>query len=244
MKPFTAVLMRELLILKRRMFKQLLSYTVSPLLFMIAFGWGIRGDFLVDELPYIAFIVPGLIAMNSMRQSFSLSTEINISRFYWKTFDEIQSSPITDFSYTMGEAVSGVIKGWVATAVILVLALLFGVPVSVNLLLAISITLNTFIFASIGIITAMVVKTHAAQGMLTNFVITPMAFLCGTFFPLDSYPDWVRVLILALPLIHSTRTIRAAALDGAFPLNSLLYLAVFALGSLTVAVRIIRKAKD
>jgi len=244
MKPLIAIVFREILILKRRFIKQLLSFSVSPLLFLITFGWSFRDKLNVEGLPYIVFILPGLIAMSSMRQSFALSTEINISRFYWKTFDEIQSTPITDISYTTGEVISGMLRGWLATLVIIAISLIFRVTISINILFIFSVSLNAFIFSSIAIITSMVVKTHAEQGMLNNFVITPMAFLCGTFFPLKYYPFWVGQIIYLLPLTHSAKTIRASALNYPFPYYSLLYIVIFACISFIIAVRVIRKSKD
>ena len=121
MSQFFAVVLRELLIFKKRLFKQLMSYTISPLLFLVTFGWGFGDKVDIDGTPYIIYMIPGLIAMNSMRHSFSLSTEINISRFYWKTFDEIRSTPIRDVAYTSGEMISGVIKGMIASFIVILL---------------------------------------------------------------------------------------------------------------------------
>jgi Nod factor-specific ABC transporter NodJ protein len=244
MKPFFAILLRELMILKKRLLKQVLSFTVPPVLFLVTFGWGFRDKVAIDGVPYITFILPGIIAMSSMRQSFSLSTDINISRFYWRTFDEIRSTPITDFSYTAGEVLSGVLKGWLATVVILILSFFFIAGIPLNVLFVLSVTLNTFIFSSIAVITSMLVKSHADQGMLNNFVITPMAFLCGTFFPLDIYPGWVRWIVYILPLTHSARTIRAASLGDPFPYHSLVYMVVVGALCFVTGVKVIKKSKD
>jgi ABC-2 type transport system permease protein len=244
MKPFCALLFREMLILRRRLVKQLLVYTVPPLLFLITFGWGLRDKLSVEGTPYILFMIPGLIAMSSMRQSFSLSSDINISRFYWRTFDEIRSTPVSDLTYTAGEVSAGVIKGWLAAVVILVLASLFGVTVRISGLFVISVTLNALIFSSVAVITSMLVRGHADQAILTNFVITPMAFLCGTFFPLDSYPLFVRVIVYLLPLTHGARAIRASVLGRPFPYPSLIYLAGAGVVSFVLAAMVIRKSKD
>ena len=244
MKPLIAIIIREIIILKRRFIKQIFSFSVSPLLFLITFGWGFKDKLTVEGLPYITFIIPGLIAMSSMRQSFALSSEINISRFYWKTFDEIQSTPITNLFYTAGEVISGMFRGCLAASIVIIIALIFKVSIPLNILFILSVLLNTFIFSSIAVITSMIVKTHAEQGMLNNFVMTPMAFLCGTFFPPDYYPLWVERLIYFLPLTHATKTIRAAALSRPFPYYSLLYMLIFGCITFVVAVRVIKKSKD
>lgn len=243
MRAFYAIVMRETLILRRRWLSLAFSYALSPLLFMITFGLGTRiGD--VEGIPYLVFLVPGLIASSSMRNSFSLSSEINIARFYWQVFDAIRSTPISDLVYTLGEVVSGMIRGLLGAAVILVIAAVFGVSISTNVLLAAAILLNTFVFSSLAVITAMVVKTHGQQAMLANYVITPMVFLCGTFFPIQNYPTWIQTLIRLLPLTHASLTIRAAALGRPFPYGSLAYLAAFGAICFAGAVFTIRASKN
>jgi ABC-type multidrug transport system permease subunit len=243
MRALYAIIMRETLILRRRWFSFLSSYALSPLLFMITFGLGTRiRD--VGGVPYLVFLAPGLIASSSMRNSFSLSSEINIARFYWQVFDAIRSTPISDLAYTFGEVVSGMVRGLLGAVSILVIASLFQVFFSINKSLVMSILCNTFVFSSLAVITAMVVKTHAQQAMLTNFVITPMAFLCGTFFPVENYPTWIQALIRLLPLTHASLTIRAAALGQPFPYGSLVYLVVFGVVCFAGAVYTIRASRD
>jgi len=244
MSQFFAVVLRELLIFKKRLFKQLISYTISPLLFLVTFGWGFGDKVDIDGTPYIVYMIPGLIAMNSMRHSFSLSTEINISRFYWKTFDEISSTPIRDVAYTSGEMISGVIKGMIASFIVILLSILFKVFFRINLLFLVSVFLNTSLFSLLGIITAMSVRNHADQAMMNNFIITPMSFLCNTFFPLRTYPIWVRWIINVLPLTHSAKCIRASLLGIEFPIGSLIYLVFFSVLSYIIAVLVIKKSKD
>lgn len=243
MRAFGAIIAREMLILRRRWVSVLSSYALSPLLFMLVFSLGASIP-QVGNVPYLVFLVPGLIASSSMNNSFSLSSEINIARFYWQVFDAIQSAPVSDLAYALGEVVSGIVRGLLGAALILAIAALFGVFLRINGLLVVSILCNAFVFASLAVITSMLVKTHAQQAMLTNFVITPMAFLCGTFFPVENYPAWIQMLIRVLPLTHASLTIRAAALGQPFPYGSLIYLALFGAICLAGAVYMIRAAKD
>jgi hypothetical protein len=75
MRGFTGVFTRELLIIKKRLLKMLLSFSVTPLLYLIAFGWGLGQKMTVEGVPYITFLLPGLIAMGSMTRSFAISSE-------------------------------------------------------------------------------------------------------------------------------------------------------------------------
>ena len=60
----------------------------------------------------------------------------------------------------------------------------------------------------------MIIKDHGSQATVNTFVITPMIFLCGTFFPVDKLPYIFKLIVYALPLTYSTKVIRAS-LTGA-----------------------------
>jgi len=244
MQQIFALVYREAVIFQRKFWRHFFQFTISPLLYLVAFGWAGNGRMMADGMPYIAFILPGLVAMSAMVNSFSISTEINIARFYWHTFDEIRSAPVSDRSYVCGEVISGVLRGTLAAGVVWVLGIAFGVRPAFAGWLIVGIALNAFVFASIAVSTAMLAKSHADQGMLSTFVITPMAFLCGTFFPVDAYPHWVGVLIRVLPLTHANALIRAAWQGKDLPTLSLLYLLVFGVACFISAVLVIRKSKN
>ena len=183
MQGFIAVYLRELLILKRRLKRQIAGMAVSPLLYLIAFGYAMGGAVRVDGHTYLEFLIPGLIAMSSMTQSFGIATDINVARFYWFIFEEFQAAPIGNISYVSGEVLAGMTRAFLSVAVIVVLGLLFGVKLYYGPLLWLALLLNSFVFASLAVALAMLVKSHADQSLLTSFVITPMAFLGGDVLP-------------------------------------------------------------
>ncbi len=242
MSQVTAVILRELIILKRKFWRYFFSFTISPLLYFITFGWGGRAA--ADRMNYSAFILPGLVAMSAMVNSFGLSTEINIARFYWKTFDEIRTAPVADWAYVTGEIVSGMIRGFLAACIVILMGLLFRVPIALSPLLLVAVLMTTVVFAALAISTAMLARSHADQGMLTSFVITPMAFLCGTFFPVEAYPSWLQWLIQVMPLTPASHLVRAAAAGRPLPLGSLGYLTALAVAFVAAAVLMIRRTRD
>lgn len=210
-RGWTAVYLRELFILKSRLAKLIPSWSVSPLLYLIAFGYAVGRHVEVGSHSYLEFLLPGLVAMASMTQAFSIASEINIARFYWHIFDEFQAAPISNLAYVLGEVLAGMTRAVLASLVILILGLCFGVVLSYGPLFWIALLLNSFVFASLAVGCAMHVKSHADQTLLTNFIITPMAFLGGTFFPLSHLPGWGQMLLELLPLTHAAHAVRAAA---------------------------------
>ncbi len=244
MRKVGAIVLREMIIFRRRFWRYFLSFSVSPVLYLIAFGWAGKDRLDVDGVPYSLFLLPGLIAMSSMINSFSMAMEINVARFYWHTFDEIRSAPVPDWTYVAGEVIAGMVRGVSAALVVVLLGLLFGVPIPADGRLVLGVVLNTFVFASLAVSAAMLAKKHADQGLINSFIITPMAFLCGTFFPVDYYPTWIQGLVAVLPLTHSSQAIRASVLSQSVPLDSLLYLLVFGLISFVFAIRVVRLSQN
>ncbi|MBN2332827.1 MAG: ABC transporter permease [Deltaproteobacteria bacterium] len=240
-----AIFLREMMILHSRGKKVLFSMAVSPLLYLVAFGLGVGRDMQIGGHSYIEFLIPGLVAMGSMNQSFGIAGEINIARFYWKIFEEFQASPLSDLAYVIGEVLAGVAKALMSVAIILLLSLLFGVHLAFfNPLFWLGVLLNAFVFASLAVMAAMLVKSHADQAMLFNFIITPMAFLGGTFFPISKMPVWVQCLLQILPLTHASRLIRSGAYGQTSPWWPLALLMAIGVLFFLLAHRSVCQARD
>ncbi len=245
MRGWIAVYYRELLILKRRFLKIIASMSVSPLLYLIAFGYAMGKSVKIGGHTYMEFLIPGLVAMNSMTRAFGIGTEINISRFYWHIFEEFQAAPINNFAYVFAEVLAGITRAIISIMVILVLGMLFGVSLSYDSpFFWIPILLNSFVFASLAVALGMLVKSHADQAMLTSFVITPMAFLGGTFFPVNRLPVWAQKILFLLPLTHASKAIRSAAYGNPVNYSSFYLLAIIGLVLFFSAVYCVNKARD
>jgi Nod factor-specific ABC transporter NodJ protein len=239
-----AVFTRELLILRRRFKRQVAGQAVSPLLYLLTFGYAMGSRLRFDGHSYLEFLLPGLVAMSSMTQAFAIATDINVARFYWHIFDEFQAAPTSNSSYVLGEVLAGITRALMSIFIILGFGLLFGVRLHYGLLFWTTILLNSFLFASLAVALAMVVKSHADQSLLTSFVITPMAFLGGTFFPVDHLPGWTRIILKLLPLTHASTAIRADSLGNSVNLPSLLLLAITGIIIFRIALHCVDKARD
>jgi ABC-2 type transport system permease protein len=244
MSACLAIYLRELLILKKKFFKQMASMSVGPLLYLVAFGLGMGQGVQVEGRPYIEFLIPGLIAMSSMTQAFAIASEINIARFYWRIFEEFQAAPIRNIAYVTGEVLAGITRALLSVAVIILIALISGVALSYNVFFWLAVILNSFLFASLAVCLAMVVKSHADQALLTNFFITPMAFLGGTFFPVERMPPWAQEVLYFLPLTHAAKAIRSTAFGSAPEASSYLLLAGLGTMLFVLAFLCVNKAKE
>jgi len=237
------VLYRELTVYRRRAARQLPAAAVSPLLFLVAFGLGFGRGVTVEGVPYLTYLIPGLVAMSSLTQSYGIAQEINISRFYFHVFDEFLIAPVPPVQVVLGEALFGVFRGLLSAAIILLAALPFGVRPAASALLPAALLLHTFAFAALGVALAMLVRDHAGQAAVTNFVITPMIFLGGTFFPLDRLPGPLHLAVSALPLSHAVAAIRASFLGRPADPVHLAALALYAAGFFLLALWALRRVE-
>ncbi|WP_306547649.1 ABC transporter permease [Desulfobulbus sp.] len=244
MQGFIAVYLRELLILKYRFKRQLAGMAISPLLYLITFGYAMGDVIRFGGHSYLEFLIPGLVAMGSMTQAFAIATDINVARFYWNIFEEFQAAPISNLSYVAGEVLAGMTRALLAIVVILLLSLPFGVVLHYGPMFWLAVLLNCFVFASLAVALAMLVKSHADQSLLTNFIITPMAFLGGTFFPVEKLPEWAQTLLSFLPLTHASHAIRASSLGQPVQLVDYLVLVVAGAVFFWLALHSVNRARD
>ena len=244
MRGTLAIYQREILILRKRLLRQLASMSVGPLLYLVAFGLGMGKGVKIDGRSYLEFLIPGLVAMNSMIQAFAIASEINIARFYWHIFEEFQAAPVRNIAYVTGEVLAGITRALLSVVIILAIGLVSGIVLSYGFFFWLAVVLNAFVFASLAVGLAMLVKSHSDQALLTNFFITPMAFLGGTFFPVDRMPEWAQHILYFLPLTHASKAIRSAAFGE--PPEPFSYLLLGGLGALlfVLAFHWVNKARE
>lgn len=224
------VFYREMMLLRKKLPGFFAGSVVGPLLYLMAFGWSLGRNIQLGGVTYLDFVVPGILAVSAMNGSYNATgTSLNISRLYHRSFEEFLVAPIGVWSIVLGNVLSGSIRGLFSSAVILIMSCLFGAHLQCNLYLIIILFLTCFLFASLGVVAAMVVNSHEEMANFGTFVILPMSFLCGTFFQLDVLPPIVSKIIMLLPLTHSAISLRAIALGADFPLTSVLIVTVYSI---------------
>lgn len=221
------VFWRDWVVLKRRLAKFLLSRMVAPMLYLIAFGWGLGRSIDVGGGSYLDFLVPGILALNSMNISFNSITPVHAERIYHKSLEEYIIAPICPQAFLIGKVLAAVLRGMISSGIIIVLAFIFGAHVIITPLFLLVLVLNCVIFAEIGFWAAMVIRTYEEMGQVNTYVLLPMSFLCGTFFSTGALPDGLRWLIECLPLTHTSSLLRSIASGGDAAMLSVLVLLLY-----------------
>lgn len=223
-----SILWADLMVLKRRIARYLVTTLVSPLLYLVAFGWGLGRGISVDGASYFEFVVPGIIALTAMNSSFNgAGTRLNVDRLFFKSFDECLMAPISLLSLLLGKAMIGVVRGLISSTAFMVVALLIAPAFSIGPLFLVSLLVTCLAFAFLGVLAALLAKSHEDMATFGSLILLPMTFLGGTFFSVSQVPDALKFVLYALPLTHSSLCLRAAALGQPFPWESLLAIGSF-----------------
>jgi len=155
-----------------------------------------------DSLETIQFVTPGLLGWAvAMSASFGAAATLNGWRNS-KLLRRLQLAPVS--TGTVVGARVAVTVGVALTQMAIFLgvgAAAFGLqltgawPAAIPLLVV-----GTLCFMSIGLLAGAVAKTTEGAVNMANFIVLPMAFLSGSFFPLDGAPHWLQVVSKLLPL--------------------------------------------
>ena len=244
LRDIWTVFWRDWVVLRRRLTKYILSRMVSPLMFLIAFGWGLGRSIDVGTGSYLDFLVPGLLAMNSMNISFNSIISVHAERVYHKSLEEYLIAPIRPDAFVIGKVAGAVVRGLISSAIIVVLSYLFGAHFTITPLFLLVLTLNCMIFAEIGFLAAMYISTYEEMSQVNLYVLLPMSFLCGTFFATAALPDLVRWIVEMLPLTHTSHLLRSLGGAGDFSVLSLAVVIGYAMLGIAVGTWKFRRLTD
>jgi lipooligosaccharide transport system permease protein len=208
---------------------------MEPVLYILAFGIGMGSligvvTYRGRELPYLHFMVPGIVSVAIMFWAYFENTYSSFVRMYYqRTFDAILATPLLVEDVICGEWLWGATKSLLAASLMLGAIAFFGIFEWPAALLVIPIAIvGGLLFASLGLITTALSPSIETFNLPIFLLVFPMFLFSGTFFPIDILPEWAMAVALALPLTHVSFLVRGACLGIAPPhlLASIAYLAL------------------
>lgn len=227
---FYPIFWREMLAWKHDFKKILLSSIISPLLYLVTFGWGLGRKMPMAGVNYLDFVVPGIIALVSLSSSYgAISADLNVRRTILKTFDQYVMAPLSVGDLVLGEVLAGALRGLFSCFLIIILGYLFGAQFQLSWLFLLALAISCFTFSSLGVIAALANDSHRDMATFGSLFIVPMSFLAGTFFRVDALPGLVKYLIWLFPLTPTSHTLRSLALGQGLEIWSLAAILFWAL---------------
>jgi len=193
---------------RRECYKITMAAIVSPLMYLIIFGLGIKTA--ANGEPYLNFLIPGIVAMSTMTGSFSaVAQNMSVQRLYEKALDQVMISPTPLWQFILGQILGGALRGMYAGIVIMAITLPINTGLIYNGWTFLIMLLNGIVFATIALVLSFLAKSYTDAPRFSAYIITPMSFLCNTFFSTDSMPGGIRQFLQALPLSQASGMIRA-----------------------------------
>ena len=230
LKETYCVAMSDLYYLKRNLPILLATSMVTPVLYLVAFGYGLGKDITMEGVSYMAFMIPGVVALTTVTSSFTtVANKLMVQKRFYESFDEMLLCPISKTAMILGKSILGIIKSMMCGLLMLAIGYFLTDDLQITPALILCMILSCMVFSMLGVAAGMLVPDLPWMNLFNSFVILPMTFLCGTMFSLDALPDIAKDIISLLPLTHTSNCLRAAALGWDFPWVSLCILIVYGL---------------
>jgi ABC-2 type transport system permease protein len=236
---FKSLLTKEVKRFTRIWVQTLVPPAITMTLYFIIFG-NLIGSRIgtMNGFSYMEYIVPGLIMMSVITNSYSNVASSFFSAKMQKNIEELLVAPVPNYIIIIGYVMGGVVRGLLVGTIVTCVSLLFvelqvqhwGVVVA-------TVFMTSVVFALGGLINAIFAKTFDDISIIPTFVLTPLTYLGGVFYSISLLPDVWQDISKINPIVYMVNAFRYGFLGvsdvGIF--TSFGVLTVFVLGLYSVA---------
>ncbi len=185
--PFTTLLRKEVLRFWRVASQTLLTPIITASLYLFVFGATLGERINVLEgFNYAQFVIPGLILMGVINNAFAnCSSSLFMSRYLGGIVD-LLVTPVSPPQFILAYTLAAMLRGLLVGLVTWLISTLFAeLPWQSPLLAILMAILASFLFAQFGLIAAIYAKNFDTLSMYGNFLILPLIYLGGVFYPIS-----------------------------------------------------------
>lgn len=229
------IVVREIYRFMRIWPQTLLPPAITMALYFIIFGKliGSRiGD--MGGFDYIQYIVPGLIMMSVITNSYSNVVSSFFGAKFHHSIEELLISPVSPHTILLGYITGGILRGLAVGFIVSMLSLFFtelqvhhlGITILV-------VVLTAGVFSLAGFINAVYARNFDDISIVPTFVLTPLTYLGGVFYSIDLLPEFWQSVSLINPILHMVNAFRYGIL-GVSDIN--IFIAIGFLLAATVAL--------
>ena len=207
---FNTIMVREFLRFIRIWIQTVIPPAITMALYFIIFGKLIGsqiGD--IDGYRYMDYIVPGLILMAVITNSYANVVSSFFSAKFHKSIEEMIISPLPNHIILAGYISGGVARGVIVGITVTFVSTFFS-DFQIH---SISITLAVFVLTSIlfsiaGLINATYAKSFDDISIIPTFVLTPLTYLGGIFYSIKMLPEFWQTVSLGNPILYMINAFR------------------------------------
>ncbi|WP_241524021.1 ABC transporter permease [Oceaniglobus indicus] len=182
----------------------LLAPLITAGLFLTVFALAIgpsRGD--VMGVPFVVFLAPGILMMTVIQNAFAnTSSSIMVAKVQGNIVDTLMP-PLSPLELVIGFLAGAVGRGlFVAVAIWLAMFLFLGIGLAHPIWTLTFVVLGAAFLGGLGMIAGIFASKFDQMAAITNFIITPLSFLSGTFYSIDTLPPAMIWLTQANPVFY------------------------------------------
>ncbi|MGP9831527.1 MULTISPECIES: ABC transporter permease [Marinobacter] len=244
---FYTIVLREIRRFTRIWPQTLLPPAVTMTLYFIIFGNLIGSR--IGEMggyDYMQFIVPGLIMMAVITNSYANVVSSFFSMKFQRSIEELLVSPVPNWTILAGYVAGGMARGLSIGLVVTLLSLAFT-RLSIHSLpmVVVTVFLTSALFSLGGFINAMLATKFDDISIVPTFVLTPLTYLGGVFYSIDMLPGFWQGVSMANPILYMVNGFRFGILgvSDVNPFVSLGMILVFIVLLATIALRMLARGK-
>lgn len=212
--PFYTLLQKEVRRFLRVASQTLITPVITAALYLFVFGatLGERISVLPD-FSYAQFVIPGLILMGVINNSFANSSSSLFMSRYLGNIVDLLVTPVSPRQFILAYTLAAMLRGLAVGGVVWLISLGFAqLPWSSPLAALAMAVVASFLFAQFGLIAALYASNFDALSMYSNFIILPLIYLGGVFYPISILPSPWSTLSHLNPLFYLIDGFRHAIL--------------------------------
>lgn len=207
---FETIFAKEVLRFTRIWVQTVLPSVMTTALYFVIFGQLIGGRIgPMDGLPYLDFIVPGLVLMAVITNSYANVVSSFYSSKFSRYVEELLVSPVPSWVILAGYVAGGAARGMTVGVAVMLVALAFTDlhihSLSATLLIFL---MTSVLFALGGFINAIYANSFDDISIVPTFVLTPLTYLGGVFYSVDLLPSFWQGVSLANPVLYMVNGFR------------------------------------
>ena len=168
----------------------------------------------MDGFDYVQFMIPGLIMMSVITNSYANVVSSFYSVKFQKSIEELLISPMPNWIILLGFILGGVCRGVLVGIIVFFVSLIFYPEFEIiNPVLTILVLfLTSILFSLMGFINAIFADSFDDRSVIPTFVLTPLIYLGGVFYSINILPDLWRSISMANPMLYVVNTFREGML--------------------------------
>lgn len=207
---FKSILIKECTRFLRIWVQTLVPPAITMTLYFVIFGSLIGSR--IGEMggfDYMAFIVPGLIMMSVITNSYSNVASSFFSAKFQRNIEELLVAPVPNYIIVLGYVGGGMLRGLLVGIIVTLVSMLFvDIQIHSYFVLFITVLLTAMVFALAGLINALFAKTFDDISIIPTFVLTPLTYLGGVFYSLSLLPEVWQTISKVNPIVYMVNAFR------------------------------------